>query len=333
MDNTGNRRELVSTSISPHSQKVSDRSTMTFYKNGKLTTEISAQGYCHVFGAQATHMAQFDQTQEPNFFRVDEANTVLGMRSDSMSYSPYGYLNIEKMAALLGFNGQRRDLLTQGYLLGNGHRLYITCLMRFGSPDTFSPFDRGGVNAYAYCQNDPINKVDPSGNIPHYLRSVAKWIGNITGLRKPSSNPGGTLSIINEPGVRDKIFSQLPAKDLGNLASTSKAFHLEIGELSIKNVKKLDANLVPAAIQGKVEGILPIDTKRKRALHNSVIQKIENLPIQQLENSDAFADLHPGAALLRINRNNQKMLNFPHESGVPIIDPVSGRRNAIRLNR
>ncbi|UQB77542.1 hypothetical protein KI429_21080 [Pseudomonas shirazica] len=88
MDNTGNRRELVSTSISPHSQKVSDRSAMTFYKNGKLTTEISAQGYCHVSGAQATHMAQFDQTQEPNFFRVDEANTVLGMRSDTMSYSP-----------------------------------------------------------------------------------------------------------------------------------------------------------------------------------------------------------------------------------------------------
>ena len=67
MDNTGNRRELVSTSISPHSQKVSDRSAMTFYQNGKLTTEISAQGYCHVSGAQATHMAQFDQTQEPNF--------------------------------------------------------------------------------------------------------------------------------------------------------------------------------------------------------------------------------------------------------------------------
>lgn len=134
------------------------------------------------------------------------------------------------------------------------------------------------MNAYAYCQNDPINKVAPSGNIPHYLRSVAKWIGNITGLRKPSSNPGGTLSIINEPGVRDKIFSQLPAKDLGNLASTSKAFHLEIGELTIKNVKKLDANIVPAATQGKVEGILPINTKRKCALHNSVIQKIENLP-------------------------------------------------------
>jgi hypothetical protein len=35
--------------------------------------------------------------------------------------------------------------------------------MRFISPDTLSPFGRGGVNSYAYCSNDPINRVDRNG--------------------------------------------------------------------------------------------------------------------------------------------------------------------------
>lgn len=35
--------------------------------------------------------------------------------------------------------------------------------MCFNSPDEMSPFDRGGINSYAYCLNDPINRNDPSG--------------------------------------------------------------------------------------------------------------------------------------------------------------------------
>ena len=35
--------------------------------------------------------------------------------------------------------------------------------MRFNSPDTLSPFGKGGINAYAYCAGDPVNRSDPSG--------------------------------------------------------------------------------------------------------------------------------------------------------------------------
>jgi len=34
--------------------------------------------------------------------------------------------------------------------------------MRFLSPDTLSPFDEGGLNAYCYCLGDPVNHHDPS---------------------------------------------------------------------------------------------------------------------------------------------------------------------------
>ncbi|EGH23192.1 YD repeat-containing protein, partial [Pseudomonas amygdali pv. mori str. 301020] len=36
----------------------------------------------------------------------------------------------------------------------------------FNSPDTLSQFGRGDLNAYAYCQGDPVNRSDPDGHIP-----------------------------------------------------------------------------------------------------------------------------------------------------------------------
>ncbi|MEE1921314.1 RHS repeat-associated core domain-containing protein [Pseudomonas sp. 148P] len=57
------------------------------------------------------------------------------------------------------------------YLLGQGYRAYNPVLMRFTSADSWSPFGRGGLNAYAYCAGDPVNASDPSG---HFL-----WFGNM----------------------------------------------------------------------------------------------------------------------------------------------------------
>ncbi len=37
-------------------------------------------------------------------------------------------------------------------MLGNGYRAYSPVLMRFNSPDSWSPFGEGGVNAYAYIE-------------------------------------------------------------------------------------------------------------------------------------------------------------------------------------
>lgn len=79
-------------------------------------------------------------------------------------YLPYGYQSTKAApAGTLAFNGQVLHAALEGYALGNGHRIYSPRLMRFISPDSSSPFLKGGINAYAYCLNDPVNGQDPSG--------------------------------------------------------------------------------------------------------------------------------------------------------------------------
>lgn len=83
------------------------------------------------------------------------------------NYSPYGYRNAEKQrVGQLGFNGELLSSSMECYALGNGHRIYSPRLMRFISADALSPFNRGGINCYAYCLNDPVNAQDPTGKSP-----------------------------------------------------------------------------------------------------------------------------------------------------------------------
>ncbi|MEB6588612.1 MULTISPECIES: RHS repeat-associated core domain-containing protein [Pseudomonas] len=80
-----------------------------------------------------------------------------------MTYSPYGHLDTTEDIVLIAFNGQWRDPRTTCYLLGS-YRLFSPQLQRFCSPDSFSPFASGGLNAYNYCADDPINYTDTSGH-------------------------------------------------------------------------------------------------------------------------------------------------------------------------
>ncbi|WP_225917231.1 MULTISPECIES: RHS repeat-associated core domain-containing protein [Pseudomonas] len=116
-------------------------------------------------------------------FDIDQQQSLLhGPPDIARAYPPYGALN-DAQGPRLAFCGQHRDAFTGYYLLGNGHRCYNPILMRFASPDTLSPFGRGGKNAYAYCEGDPINRSDPSGRSAedHLLPAMA-ILANALGL-------------------------------------------------------------------------------------------------------------------------------------------------------
>ncbi|WP_371356095.1 RHS repeat-associated core domain-containing protein [Pseudomonas chlororaphis] len=66
----------------------------------------------------------------------------------------------------IGFNGYLLDQPSGCYVLGNGNRFYNPSLRAFYSPDSLSPFGEGGINRYQYCNLDPVNLSDPSGNAP-----------------------------------------------------------------------------------------------------------------------------------------------------------------------
>ncbi|MCE0917498.1 RHS repeat-associated core domain-containing protein [Pseudomonas sp. NMI760_13] len=99
---------------------------------------------------------------------TDIAGSVLKRLSDQppdvFVYCAFGHLGSARaVAPLLGFNSQHREPSTGVYLLGNGYRSFNPVLMRFVSADDMSPFGDGGINAYSYCHNDPINRADSSG--------------------------------------------------------------------------------------------------------------------------------------------------------------------------
>jgi RHS repeat-associated protein len=149
-------------------------STQRYYLNDRLASEIQGAVQYSVMQFDDHLLAQqrrLDGTVETNVLATDLQRSVLAVldsksQSHSLFYAPYGHRPMESgLLSLLGFNGERRDSVTGHYLLGNGYRAFNPVLMRFNSPDSWSPFGAGGLNAYAYCEGDPVNRVDPSGHV------------------------------------------------------------------------------------------------------------------------------------------------------------------------
>ncbi|NUU34529.1 RHS repeat-associated core domain-containing protein [Pseudomonas sp. C2B4] len=83
-----------------------------------------------------------------------------------MAYLPYGQQSAQlEVMTRVGFNGELREAGLDWYLLGNGYRAYNPWLMRFHSPDSLSPFGKGGRNTYMYCCGEPVMNSDPSGHV------------------------------------------------------------------------------------------------------------------------------------------------------------------------
>lgn len=111
----------------------------------------------------------------------------------TISYSPFGG-SAKSCHLPAGFNGQRSDPVSHCYHLGNGVRAYNPVLMRFNTPDSFSPFAAGGVNPYTYCLGDPINRSDPSGHIST-LGTTTSLIGLFLGALSIFAGGAGIATI------------------------------------------------------------------------------------------------------------------------------------------
>ena len=143
-----------------------------FYHLEQLTLEIEGEQSLTLLRGADQPLAErhgINSGADTRLLMTDAQHSLLLMQSGqarmAYAYTAYGHdPRSEPAAARLGFNGECREPLTGAYLLGQGYRGYYPPLMRFLAPDGLSPFDEGGLNAYGYCQGDPINYSDPTGH-------------------------------------------------------------------------------------------------------------------------------------------------------------------------
>jgi RHS repeat-associated protein len=143
-----------------------------FYNKEVLASEIQGAAQrtfaCHERQLLA-YQSRAGKQASTALTATDLQNSVLSaiqaQQRTSITYAPYGHGQpVPALPGLPGFNGEQPDPVTAHYPLGNGYRAYSPVLMRFNSPDSLSPFGKGGLNAYGYCAGDPVNRSDPTGH-------------------------------------------------------------------------------------------------------------------------------------------------------------------------
>lgn len=163
---------------------VSTDTKLMFYQNGKLMTVRGDRSTRTAFRAGHQPLAETstDIQCHPLLLFTDGKGSALATKSsqqsESHAHSPYGHTS-PPSRTLTNFNGENLELHTQCYLLGNGYRAFSPSLMRFISPDSWSPFGAGGINAYMYCAGDPVNHTDSSGHIKFWFTRRNKSNGII----------------------------------------------------------------------------------------------------------------------------------------------------------
>ncbi|WP_236692918.1 RHS repeat-associated core domain-containing protein [Pseudomonas sp. 10-1B] len=146
-----------------------------FYKGNKLSVLHTSDIHHTVVSVSNQNLCEAtSHTAQRRLLATDaqDSTVLIGSQNQaSIIYDPYGKDSCQPANPLLSrFTGQCWLPDAIGYLLGNGHRLFNPGLKRFHSADSLSPFGKGGLNAYAYCNNDPINSSDPSGRYTSFLK-------------------------------------------------------------------------------------------------------------------------------------------------------------------
>lgn len=145
-----------------------------FYCSGNLALILDREKHLRLFKA-AGLLCGTRGPLDVTLLAVDPKQTPQMAYSRSKmtvpSLGPFGF-GIADETQPVGYNGEHLDLQIGGYLLGAGRRCYSTRLMRFISYDMLSPFGKGDINGFAYCSNDPVNYVDPTGRIRGTIKRI-----------------------------------------------------------------------------------------------------------------------------------------------------------------
>lgn len=148
----------------------SGNSVIFFYQANRLITVKQDASPRSIFRTADIPLAEQQPASSTGLLAVDGKGSVLTVKGKEKheihNYSPYGHdPTLPSARTLLGFNGEHLEANSGYQMLGNGYRPYSLKLMRFLAPDNLSPFAGGGINAFNYCGDDPVNYADVSGHI------------------------------------------------------------------------------------------------------------------------------------------------------------------------
>ncbi len=231
---------------------------------------------------------------------------------DQFAYTPFGH---RPPGEGIGFNGEHPDPLTGHYLLGNGYRAYNPVLMRFNSPDSLSPFGKGGINAYAYCAGEPVNRGDSTGHLssPHLLRMTIRPARPMSvALKRMPARPGkvvymnGHVADVGNgvpwktvpraprplledmpPSIQEKILGYMAYNEPATVAQVSKAMNRHVMALSEAHFKRLAIADLPhqewlGALDNiylnGVPGVAPAYIRRHGLSHELIRQELIRAP-------------------------------------------------------
>lgn len=197
-----------------------------FYQNGKLMTVRGDRSTRTAFRAGHQPLAETstDIQCHPLLLFTDGKGSALttksSQQSESHAHSPYGHTS-PPSRTLTNFNGENLELHTQCYLLGNGYRAFSPSLMRFISPDSWSPFGASGINVYMYCAGDPINHTDSSGHIKFWFARRNKSNGNVIRALVDAAKTHQSIS----KTIVSPNFSALPTYDQAKATALTNYFN------------------------------------------------------------------------------------------------------------
>ncbi|MDD2135636.1 RHS repeat-associated core domain-containing protein [Pseudomonas kurunegalensis] len=143
---------------------------LMFYQSDKPTALIHASRTTRIFNQDRQPLAiQHGSHATPVVIASDKMHSSITEARCQvlrpLSYTAFGFCHAAGELPV-GFNGERCDGMTGMYGLGAGYRWFSTTIMRFSKPDNLSPFAKGGINAYTYAYNDPVNLLDLDGHAP-----------------------------------------------------------------------------------------------------------------------------------------------------------------------
>ncbi|MCJ2374999.1 RHS repeat-associated core domain-containing protein [Pseudomonas sp. RGM 3321] len=255
---------------------------LRFYRDGELANQLGN----HVqstFTRGDDYLLAEQQSDHTLLLATDGSDSVLGeLGADGVNrrwYTAYGHAS-GKAPALgkLGFNGELAEADTGWQMLGNGYRAYSPVLMRFNSPDSWSPFGEGGVNGYAYVEGDPVNRVDPSGHSP--------WGALIRLLKAPLSSTAKNIpkSFLKTRYGEPARLSRVTVKDVVNI-DKHVARNAAESNVAFKELNNVRTKLDGAVFKGR-------DTSSPVKKYKTAQANYE--PFQDLNEASTFAKTNVG---------------------------------------